>query len=194
MTTPSILALAGSARRDSLNKKLAAVAADGARKTGAKVTMIDLADYPMPVYNQDIEEDQGLDPNARCLKTLFKEHDGFLIASPENNSAYSALLKNVIDWVSRSEGDEKPLECFRGKYAVIMSASPGGFGGIRGLWVLRMLLSNLGVHVLADQFALSSAHKAFDEHGKLVEASAQERVEALGKTLAETLRKLLDDR
>lgn len=106
----------------------------------------------MPVYHQDLEEREGLPEKAQELKRLMKAHDGFLISSPEHNSAISALLKNTIDWVSRSGGtEEEPLIAFKNKVAVLMSASPGGLGGLRGLVSVRSILMNMGVLVLPNQ-------------------------------------------
>src|SRR5262249_29719722 len=98
---PRILAFAGSTRRDSFNKKLAGIAADGARAAGAEVTFIDLRDYPLPLYDGDLEAEKGLPEQAQRLKKLFLDHDGLLISSPEYNSSISGVLKNTIDWVSR---------------------------------------------------------------------------------------------
>ncbi|MDE2260506.1 MAG: NAD(P)H-dependent oxidoreductase, partial [Betaproteobacteria bacterium] len=109
MTAPKILVFAGSARRDSLNKKLARVAADAARAGGAEVTLIDLDDYQMPIYHGDLEEQSGLPENARRLKQLFLEHDALMLVSPENNASVSALMKNTLDWLSRQDGDQSGL-------------------------------------------------------------------------------------
>lgn len=189
---PRILAFAGSTRRGSYNKRLLAVAVAGARKAGAEVTRIDLADLPMPLYDQDLERAEGMPANAAELKRLMREHDGFLIASPEYNSSITGVLKNAIDWASRrSEPDEPPLVAFRGKAAVLMSASPGSLGGLRGLVHVRAILSNLGVLVLPDQRAVSRAHQAFADDGSLVDAKQQAAVEELGAKLAATLAKLL---
>src|ERR1700733_11604898 len=98
---PKILVFAGSLRAGSYNKKLAKIAAKGAEEAGAEVTYIDLKDYPLPVYDQEIEDSQGLPQNALKLKELFMNHNGFIIASPEYNSSIPGALKNVIDWVSR---------------------------------------------------------------------------------------------
>ncbi len=188
--TPKILAFAGSARKGSFNKTLVKIAAEGARAVGAEVTFVDFSDFPMPVYDQDFESDNGLPKEVLKLKELMKAHDGFLIASPEHNGALSALLKNVIDWVSRPAEGESSLECFKGKVATLMATSPGGLGGLRGLNSVRVILSGLGVIVLPDQLAISEAHAAFDDNGSLKDSKKQERVEALGKTLAKTIAKL----
>ncbi|MDH3591896.1 MAG: NAD(P)H-dependent oxidoreductase, partial [Planctomycetota bacterium] len=129
-----ILALSGSLRGDSFNRKLVAAAAAGARAAGAAVTEIDIREFPLPLYDGDLEARDGLPEHALRLKRLFAEHEGLLIASPEYNGSISGALKNLIDWVSRpaSKG-EKPLASFDGKVAAIMAASPGGLGGLRGL-------------------------------------------------------------
>jgi len=186
-----ILAFSGSARENSYNQKLVKIAALGASKAGAKVTVIDLADYPLPLYNADLEKEQGLPENAKRLKQLMLEHDGLLIASPEYNSAFSPLLKNTIDWMSRAETkDEAPLAAYQGKVAAIMAASPGALGGIRGLVFLRMLLSNIGVIVLPGQQAIPQAYKAFHQEGFLNDEKQQTAILALGCQLANTIDKL----
>ncbi len=158
---PRILAFAGSARADSYNKRLVKVAADGARAVGAEATLIDLRDYRLPIFDQDLEAAEGLPDKARELKEIMLSHDGLLIAAPEYNSSITPLLKNTIDWISRPGDGEKALTAYEGKVAAIMSASPGRLGGLRGLSHLRSILSNIGVLVIPDQVAVSEAHKAF---------------------------------
>ena len=191
MSTPRILAFGGSLRRDSFNQKLAAIAAEGAREAGAEVTLISLRDFPMPLFDQDLEAEHGMPAEAKRLKELFLSHQGLLIASPEYNSGYSAALKNAIDWVSRSETPDEPaLSALAGKSAVIMAASPGGLGGLRGLVPLRMLLGNLGITLLPDQLAIPSALQAFGPDGHLVDPKQEEKVKALGAALAVQLKKV----
>ncbi|MGR9085489.1 MAG: NADPH-dependent FMN reductase [Gammaproteobacteria bacterium] len=186
-----ILAFSGSARKDSFNQRLVKNAAAGAEKAGAQVTLINLGDFPMPLFNQDEEAEFGMPKAAREFKRLLIDHDGFLIASPEYNSAFSPLLKNAVDWASRKEtGSEAPLLAYRGKLAVIMAASPGALGGLRGLVFLRLLLSNIGVNVLASQQAVSQADRAFQHDGRLIDANMQATIEGLGMELASTLEKL----
>ncbi|CCE23488.1 NADPH-dependent FMN reductase [Methylotuvimicrobium alcaliphilum] len=185
-----ILAFSGSARKDSYNQKLVEIAAGGARRTGVEVTLINLADFEMPIFNEDLEKKEGMPAAARDFKSLLIAHDGFLIASPEYNSAFSPLLKNAIDWASRREGDELPLLAYRGKLAAIMSASPGALGGLRGLVFLRLLLSNIGVTVQSGQQAIGNAAKAFNDDGSLVDSVQQDAVIELGVNLARTLAKL----
>ena len=191
-SVPRILAFAGSLRKDSYNKKLVAIAAAGARNAGAEVTQIDLADYPLPIFDQDLEAAQGLPENATQLKAMLKNHHGFLIGCPEYNSSITAALKNAIDWASRPVPDEAPLACFTGKVAAIMSASPGALGGLRGLVHVRAILSNIHVLVLPDQKAIPNAHEAFDDHGSLIDPKQQQAVLGLGARLTETVAKLVD--
>jgi len=186
-----ILAFSGSSRRESYNQKLVKIAASGASKAGASITIINLADFPMPIFNQDLEQDQGMPESASQLKKLMIEHDGFLIASPEYNSAFTPLLKNTLDWVSRAESDnEPPLSAYRGKIASIMATSPGPLGGLRGLVFLRMLLSNMGVIVLPDQRAIPQAFKAFNDDGLLIDDAQQNSILSLGSQLAINIDKL----
>ncbi|WP_245598785.1 NADPH-dependent FMN reductase [Methylomicrobium lacus] len=187
---PKILAFSGSARKNSFNQRLVKIAAQGAEQAGAEVTVINLADFPMPIFNQDDEAEHGIPDAARAFKNLLIEHDGFLIASPEYNSAFSPLLKNAIDWASRREGDEAPLLAYRGKVAAIMAASPGALGGLRGLVFLRLLLSNIGVTVLPEQQAIVQADKALHPDGYLNDAQLQAAVLNLGARLADATRKL----
>lgn len=188
----SILAFGGSLRQDSYNQKLAAIAAEGAREAGAEVTLISLRDFPMPLFDQELEAEQGMPAEAKRLKDLFLSHQGLLIASPEYNSGYSAALKNAIDWVSRSETPDEPAHtALAGKSAVIMATSPGGLGGLRGLVSLRMLLGNLSITLLPDQIAIPSAYQAFGTGGRLVDPKQETAVKALGAKLAEQLKKIL---
>ena len=184
-----ILAFAGSSRKDSINKKLVSIAAIAAEKQGAEVTLIDLADFPMPIFDQDIEAEQGMPEKAHDFKQLLIEHDGFLIASPEYNSAFSPLLKNVIDWASRTETEnELPLLAYKGKFASIMAASPGALGGLRGLVFLRMLLGNLGITVLPEQQAIPHAFKAIKTDGTLANSNQQIAIENLAKNLVHIIK------
>jgi NAD(P)H-dependent FMN reductase len=188
---PRILAFAGSAREGSFNRMLARVAVEGARAAGAEVTVIDLRDYPLPVFDQDLEAESGLPENARKLKELFLAHDGLLVACPEYNSSITPLLKNVIDWVSRKAAPDEPmLAAYSGKVAAILAASPGALGGLRSLRHVREILGNIGVLVLPQQQAVPKAHEAFAEDGTLKDGKLAARIEGLGAALAETLAKL----
>ncbi|GHC37843.1 NADPH-dependent FMN reductase [Aidingimonas halophila] len=178
--TPQLLCFAGSARRQSFNKRLAHLAASRLEAHGADVTLIDLADYPMPLYDGDLEAEQGVPEPGQRLKALFRDSDGFLIAAPEYNSSLAPLLKNTLDWISRREtAEEPPLAAFRGKVAGLCATSPGGFGGLRGLVPLRMMLGNIGVHVLPQQLAVAHARDAFDDQDSLADEQHRQTLDAL---------------
>ena len=187
---PKILAFAGSTREASFNKKLVSVAADGARDAGAEVTVIDLRDFPMPLYDGDLEANEGLPEPVQRLKALFLEHQGLLIASPEYNGSMSAVLKNTIDWVSRSAEGEGGLAAYKNKVAGVMAASPGRLGGLRGLVHVSQVLSGLGVLVLPQQHALGGAGEAFDDKGDLKDSVQQATVTGIGARLARTIESL----
>lgn len=189
MTAPRILAFAGSARLASWNKKLLAIAVAGARATGMEVTALDVRDYPLPLYDAELEESQGLLENVQKLKALMLTHQGFLIASPEYNSAITPLLKNLIDWTSRPSPGEAGLACYTGKTALVLSASPGALGGLRGLVHLRMILGNIGVLILPGTISIVKANEAFADDGSLKDAKQQARVEQLGAELAAHLQR-----
>lgn len=164
MPSPKLIALSGSARRGSLNRAVLATAAIAASSAGAEITLVDLNDYELPLFNQDLEDAEGMPDAAKRLKALFRNSDGFILASPEHNSTYSALLKNTIDWCSRAENDdEPPLVAFAGKSAVLLAASPGPLGGLRGLFALRELLQNLRVTVHPEILAVRSAHEVITD-------------------------------
>ena len=188
--TQKILAFAGSLRGGSHNKKLVRIAADGARAAGADVSEIDLHDISMPLYDGDIEREQGLPPNAKLFKRLLIEHQGFLISTPEYNTGMTAVLKNAIDWASRVEPGEPPMVAFRGKVGGVMSASPGQYGGLRSLAMLRALLSYLGVIVVPTQLAVARANEAFDAQGNLQDERQRETVRSIGAEVVSFVRKL----
>jgi NAD(P)H-dependent FMN reductase len=190
-TAPKILAFAGSLREDSYNKKLVRAAAKAAEEAGAEVSYIDLRDYPLPVFDEDLEAADGLHENGRRLKELFRAHDALLISCPEYNSSITAVLKNTIDWVSRPEEGREPLDCFKGKVAGLLAASPGALGGLRGLVHVRAILGNIQVLLIPHQFALARAHEAFDSDGALKDAKQAEAAARIGRSVAETAAKMI---
>lgn len=189
MSQPKILAFAGSARKDSYNKKLIRIAAESARRAGADVTVIDLADFPLPLFDEDLEA-AGVPENVMKLKALFAAHQGLLISCPEYNSTITPLLKNTLDWVSRALPGEKPLAAFAGKTAGLVSASPGALGGLRGLVTVRAMLGNIQVLVIPEQAAVSAAHNAFLPDGSLGDAKVLAMVENVGTKLVKILKKI----
>jgi len=180
-----ILAFSASARKESLNRKLLAIAVRATRDAGGEVTLIDLNDYPLPLYHGDLEDSEGLPANAVKLIELITQRQALLIASPEYNSMITPLLKNTIDWCTR--GDANPLI---GKVAAVVSASPGQFGGIRSLTLARQLLLHLGCHIVPAQVTLPHADEAFDANSNLTDPRAMKSVQTLAGALVATTRKL----
>jgi NAD(P)H-dependent FMN reductase len=191
--TPKLLVFAGSARRESLNKKLARAAAAAIDQAGGAATFIDLDDYPLPLYHGDLEAASGMPEAGMRLRELFLAHHGFAIASPENNASVSALTKNTLDWLSRGIGDGKGensgLAPYAGKTAALLAASPGAFGGMRALPHLRQILGTLNVTVLSEQVSVGRAHEAFEADGTLKTPHAQ-TVEKLMARLVDVARRL----
>ncbi|QLH35409.1 MAG: NAD(P)H-dependent oxidoreductase [Parachlamydiaceae bacterium] len=164
---PTVLAFAGSLRKDSCNKKLINQAASIARELGAQVIQIDLKDFPIPLYDGDLEEAEGMPENAKYIRQLMINSQVIFIASPDYNHSVSAVLKNVLDWTSRSENAERSREAFQGKKFAIMSASPSKSGGAKGLSHLRDILLDQKAIVLERQISIPYAYEAFDEQGGL---------------------------
>lgn len=182
MPTLKLAALAGSTRSGSYNRAVLACAAEAAEAAGAQVDRIDLRDFPMPIFQQDEEAAGGLPESVRELKRRLLDADGLVIASPEYNSSYPPLLKNAIDWCSRAaDDDEPPLAVYRGKTALLVAASPGALGGLRGLSALRTLLQNIGVAVYPEFVAVRSAHEAVDDAGALSDAKWRQRIAKAAK-------------
>lgn len=190
----SILALAGSTRKDSFNRKLIHTAVRLAEQQGAKVTLIELKDYELPLYQGDLEADSGVPDAAIELKKLFLAHQGILIAAPEYNGSITALLKNTIDWVSRPtsklEGGNNGAAPYQGKVVGLMAASPGALGGLRGLVHVRQILTNLGCIVHPSQVAIGAAGQAFDADGQLKDDKQRQMVSDLVKQVNQTADKL----
>jgi len=182
-----ILALCGSSRRDSLNQKLLDNAALGAVDAGAQVSLIRWLDFPVPIYDGDWEAEHGLPECARALKALIAKHHALLVATPEHNGGYPALLKNALDWASRpGEGDPTGLGVFAGKVAAVVSASPGALGGMRAQIALQISLNKLGLLVIPNSFALGLAHQAFDGQARLKDGNVDHNVRGVGAALVRT--------
>lgn len=187
MPAARLLAFAGSARRDSLNKKVLRILARSARESGLEVTELDLRDFSLPLYDGDLEAEQGLPEPAARLQELFAEHQGVLIATPEYNGFPTPLLKNTLDWISRpvpGQAGRSGADYLRGKPAGLVAASPGPLGGIRGLPLTRQYLSNLGLIVVPEMAALGNAQQLFDAAGDLTDQRLLSAVNAVGASVA----------
>lgn len=185
-----ILAFAGSLREHSYSGRVLKIAAEGARAAGAEVTKIDLCDYPMPPYNPDDHATIGFDPNASKFQELLSKHDGLLIASPEYNGSIPGGMKNAIDWVSRKSDKFTLNEVFNGKFAAMITASPGAFGGLRCMSHLRGVLSIMGVNVLPTEIAVTFVGERFDgDSDVMTDEKTKALLEGLGAALVKMLRK-----
>lgn len=161
-----------SLRAQSLNHRLATLAASFVEQREGAVDRARLEEFDCPTYDDDVEKEQGIPPGADRLRQRIDSADAFVIASPEYNASMPGGVKNVIDWVSRFRPQP-----FNGKQALLMSASPSMVGGNRGLWALRVPLEHLGARVYPDMFSLAQAHQAFDSQGRLANAVLQHRFE-----------------
>jgi len=186
-----LLFFAGSARAGSHNKRLADLAHRIALANGVEGVFVDLKDYPMPIYNGDVEAQQGPPEEACKFKALLGEYQGVFIASPEYNASIAPLLKNTLDWVTRVRAKgESGLEVFRSRVFAISGASPGYYGGMRSLLQLREILAiGLGATVIPQQIALPRAHEAFDADGKLKDVRQQDLLKSVVEALAVAARK-----
>lgn len=190
--TLRILAISGSSRRESLNQKLLEIAAHGARDAGADVTVVRLSDLDLPIYDEDHEAEYGLPNGARHLQALVETHHALLIATPEYNGGYTALLKNAVDWISRPRSDgSSGVALMAGKAAALVSASPGQLGGLRSQTGLRAVLDKLGMLVIPQAFALSMAHEAFDAEGRLKDGNATRLASGVGEALCRVASRLV---
>jgi NAD(P)H-dependent FMN reductase len=189
----SLLVFAGSTRQQSYNRRLAQATARIAESLGAQATVLELADYDIPLYNADLEA-QGTPERVLRLKAALHAHPAWIICSPEYNGSYTALLKNAIDWASSPVAGhpewQDGLKPFRGKVVGMLSASPGALGGLRSQSHLAPLLINLECWLAPKAFALGGAASAFDADGQLVQAADQERVRAVVEQVLWAARRL----
>lgn len=183
MTSPKIIVFSGSIRRDSLNKKLAAAAADAVREAGGEATLIDLGDYPAPIYHGDDEASAGLPEPILKLKALIAEHDGLMIATPEYNGFMSPLLMNTLDWVSRKSQIEGPENVLHSKYVAVMGAAPGRLGGVRAMPRLRDFMCELGCIPVQGFVTVPNAASAFSSDGSLIEEAVKAGLDGLAARL-----------
>jgi chromate reductase len=184
---PRILVFAGSTRSGAYSGKVADCAQQELVMQGADVTRISLADYPLPIMNEDLEREEGVPENAVKLARLFDAHDGIMICTPEYNGSMPPLVKNTIDWVSRvSKDGGKPLHPYNGKVVGICSSSDGHFAGIRSAMHLRAVLSHIQMMVISPQVSVPNADQAFDENGDF-------REERLRKGMTRACRTLIDE-
>jgi chromate reductase, NAD(P)H dehydrogenase (quinone) len=192
MSALKILVIPGSLRSGSLNARLAAVAAHELAESGAEVTRISLSDFPLPIYDGDLQVKSGVPKNAVNLKRMMSGHHGVLIVTPEYNSSVPALVKNTIDWVSRvQDAHESRGQVFRERIFAIASASGGRLGGTRALAALRLILSACHATVIPNQLALSFADDAYDEMERLKHSADIEALRALARQLIDLSQRMM---
>lgn len=192
MSALKILVIPGSLRTGSLNARLAAAAAFELAQAGAEVTRISLADFPLPIYDGDLQSKSGVPKNAINLKRMMSAHHGVLFVSPEYNSSVPPLVKNAIDWVSRvQDPHETRGEVFRGRAFAIAAASESRLGGARCLAALRLILTACHAQVIPNQLALPFASNAYDDMDRLKHPADIEAMGALARQLIDISQRLM---
>ena len=192
MSAVKILVIPGSLRSGSLNAKLAAVAAHALAQEGAEITRISLGDFPLPIYDGDLQAKSGVPKHAVNLKRMMAAHHGVLIVTPEYNSSVPALIKNTIDWVSRvHDPHETRGQVFRDRVFAIAAASGGRLGGSRALAALRLILSACHAQVIPNQLALSFAEHAYDDMDHLKHPADIEAMQAMVRQLIDVSQRMM---
>ena len=191
MSAINILVIPGSLRTGSLNARLAAAAVDAFVRADVEVNRLSLADYPLPIYDGDLESNSGVPAAAVSLKRMIGAHDGVLLVSPEYNSAPPPLLKNAIDWVTRVEDPgETKGEVLRRRPFALASASDGKLGGTRCLAALRLILSGCRALVIPNQLALSFASDAYDDTDRLKHKADSDALNAMVRQLIDVAQQM----
>jgi NAD(P)H-dependent FMN reductase len=192
MSALKILVIPGSVRSGSLNAKLAAVAAHALALEGAEVTRISLSDFPLPIYDGDLQAKSGVPKHAVNLKRMMAAHHGVLIVTPEYNSSVPALVKNTIDWVSRVQDPQEARgQVFRDRAFAIAAASGNRLGGTRALAALRLILTACHATVVPNQLALSFAEEAYDDRDRLKHANDIDALGAMVRQLIEFSQRMM---
>lgn len=187
---PKILVFAGSVRSGAFSGRAADVAQKTLAMQGGEVTRISLADYPLPIMDEDLEREHGIPENAVRAARHIAAHDGVLIATPEYNGSIPPLLKNTVDWVSRVRHDGRnPFRPLEGKPVGLCSSSRGRYGGIRAIAHLRAVLVRCRMEVVSPECSVPEGERAFDENGEFFDKRMQQSMEHLCRTLLEAARR-----
>jgi chromate reductase len=182
---PRILALAGSMREQSFNRKLLRVAVAAAIELDAEIDLADLRALNLPLYDGDLEA-KGMPAEVTAFQARIKNAHGLLLACPEYNHGMPGPLKNAIDWASRPPGNPFP-----DKAAALIGATTSGFGATRSMMQCRLSLASRGVWVVPAVASLSNAQDAFDAEGRLKDAGIQKQVAtAVGQLVLQIRRQL----
>ena len=182
-----LLFFAGSARKASLNKRLAKAAARVAGEHGAETTFLDLQDFEMPIYCGDIEQEHGVPEAAKRLADIVRQHQGVFIATPEYNSSLTPLLKNTLDWVSRLRSDDTPPKTpWHGRVFAVGATSMGAMGGIRVIQTMVGLLTKgYQVQVLPKTMAVPRGNQVLGEAGEIEDPQVEAMILGGMKALIE---------
>jgi chromate reductase len=164
------LVFSASLRADSLNTRLAELAAATVETHGGTVDRAAMTEFDCPSYSLDVQHGEGFPPGADEFRGRLEACDAFVVSSPEYNASLPGSLKNAIDWVSRYQPQP-----FNERHGLVLSASPSMMGGNRGLWALRIPFEHLGARVYPDMFSLAQAHKALDGEGRIADAELRKR-------------------
>jgi NAD(P)H-dependent FMN reductase len=192
MSALKILVIPGSVRTGSLNARLAATAALELAQAGADVSRISLDDFPLPIYDGDLQMKSGVPKNALNLKRMISAHHGVLIVTPEHNSSVPSLVKNTIDWVTRVQDvNETRGQVFRQRAFAIAAASESRLGGARALSALRLILSACQATVIPNQLALSFAGEAYDDMDRLKHPADIDALKAVARQLIEFSQRMM---
>ncbi len=192
MSAVKILVIPGSLRTGSLNAKLAAAVAQELAQAGAEVTRLSLGDFPLPIYDGDLQSKSGVPKQAINLKRMIGSHHGVLFVTPEYNSSVPPLVKNTIDWVSRvQDANEIRGQVFRGRPFAVAAASENRLGGTRALSALRLILSACHAVVIPNQLALSFATEAYDDRDRLKHPADAEALQAMVRQLIDVSQRMM---
>jgi NAD(P)H-dependent FMN reductase len=193
MKTPRILVMAGSSRSDALSRRVAVACVRPLQAAGAEVSLLELADYPAPLYNGDLEAESGLPETIVRLQQTLHASDGLLVVNPEYNGSVTPLLKNTLDWCSRPNPADRERSggaVYAGRAAAVVGCSPGGLGGMRVLFHVRDILGYLGMHVIPQQLSVANAGTAIGDEGSLRDETQRKMLDTLATALTETARRL----
>lgn len=193
MKTPRIVVMAGSSRREAYSRRVAAACAQALKAAGGEVDLIELADYPAPLYNGDLEVEAGLPDGIVRLQQILHACDGLLVVNPEYNGSITPLLKNTLDWCSRPNPADRARSggaVYAGRAAAVVGSSPGALGGMRVLFHVRDILGYLGMHVIPQQLAVGKAGEAVGDDGRLNDPAQQEMLDKLAVALVDSARRL----
>lgn len=193
MKQPRIVVMAGSRRREALSRRVAQACAQAVREAGAEVELVDLGDYPAPLYDGDLEAAAGLPEGVVRLQRVLHASDGLLVVNPEYNGSLTPLLKNTLDWCSRpnpADPERSGGKVYAGRAAAVVGSSPGALGGMRVLFHVRDVLGYLGMQVVPQQLAVGKAGEAVGAEGRLLDAAQQGMLEGLAAALVDTARRL----